>query len=90
MLVDDLAEHPVRPRRGEVPDPVVLNGQLLDDLIEPRAVLQRQLNLDRDPLTARQVQDRVGKMPTPEMPADFGEPTGSRPFAFPLFPVQAL
>ena len=55
-----LAQDGHEPRQREIPDLVVGDADVEDDLFEPGATLQRELDLDRGPL--RGEEDGVGEM----------------------------
>ena len=71
---------------GEVPDALVGVAGLADDLSEPAAVLQGQLDLDRD-LALGGGEDGVGQVVASA--AELGEAAGDRALAFP-FPQAEL
>src|SRR5205823_5724664 len=79
----ELGERAMEPFGGEVPDPVVVPAELLDDRREPRSALQGQLDFDRNPLTI-QVQDGVGKVTTTPVALVSRELLRDRPLALPL------
>lgn len=82
----ELAQNRQKPRRGEVPDLVVGDAQVENDLLEPAAALAGQLDLDRGLL--RCVQDAVG-----EVRAPFGagrEALGERTLALPATEPELL
>ncbi len=75
----EVAQDAVQPAAGEVPDLVVVEAEVGDDLLEPATALERQLDLDRN--TLGRVQDRVGQVSA--KPPVGAQAPRDRPLAFP-------